>query len=272
MDGAYERPDRRRTRPCVGTSQPSRSAVARRATRRRPGSCSRGSTRSSTPCASAPTSSWWSPRTSPRLARAARASSRPTSPSRRRTVERRPAGRGATWSPRAAVAGAGGRPPTRSTSGATTSWPAAGPVVVLERPRHLGNLGAVVRVAAAADAGGVLVVGDADPWHPTAVRAAAGLHLALARGSPATRLPDDTGTRPIVALDPDGDDLAGGACHGRRCCWSAPNAAGCRPTLLAARRHAGAAADARRRVEPQPRHRGRGRALRRRVPADAGRR
>lgn len=79
---------------------------------------------------------------------------------------------------------------------------AAGRIVVLESPRHLGNLGAVVRVAAAASAGGVLVVGDADPWHPTAVRAAAGLQFAL----PVARLDALPATsRPIVALDADGD-------------------------------------------------------------------
>lgn len=54
-----------------------------------------------------------------------------------------------------------------------------GPVVLLEQPRHLGNLGAVVRVAAAAGGAGVLTTGEADPWHPIAVRAAAGLHLAI---------------------------------------------------------------------------------------------
>lgn len=54
-----------------------------------------------------------------------------------------------------------------------------GVVVLLEQPRHLGNLGAVVRVAAAAGGAGVLTTGDADPWHPMAVRAAAGLHFAI---------------------------------------------------------------------------------------------
>ena len=81
---------------------------------------------------------------------------------------------------------------------------AAGRVLVLEAPRHLGNLGAAVRVAAAADAGGVLVLGDADPWHPTAVRAAAGLQFALpvARSAalPATE-------RPVVGLDAGGRSL-----------------------------------------------------------------
>jgi RNA methyltransferase, TrmH family len=85
---------------------------------------------------------------------------------------------------------------------------APGRVVVLVDPRHLGNLGAVVRVAAAAGAGGVLVVGAGDPWHPTAVRGAAGLQFAL----PVARtdeLPPVTG-RPLVALDAGGAPLAAG--------------------------------------------------------------
>ena len=84
---------------------------------------------------------------------------------------------------------------------------AAGRIVVLEQPRHLGNVGAVVRVAAAAAAGGVLVVGSSDPWHPTAVRGAAGLQFAL----PVTRadhLPRID--RPLVALDGGGAPLGPG--------------------------------------------------------------
>ncbi|MFW5833054.1 MAG: rRNA methyltransferase, partial [Pseudomonadota bacterium] len=37
--------------------------------------------------------------------------------------------------------------------------PSARPVVLLEQPRHLGNVGAAVRVAAAADAAGLVVLG-----------------------------------------------------------------------------------------------------------------
>jgi RNA methyltransferase, TrmH family len=85
---------------------------------------------------------------------------------------------------------------------------APGRVVVLEDPRHLGNLGAVVRVAAAAGAGGVLVVGSADPWHPTAVRGGAGLQFALPVARTAT-LP--TVSRPLVALTADGQPLTPGA-------------------------------------------------------------
>ncbi|MCW3015827.1 MAG: hypothetical protein JWO02_2919, partial [Solirubrobacterales bacterium] len=53
------------------------------------------------------------------------------------------------------------------------------PLVLLEEPRHLGNLGACVRVAAGAGAAGVLSTGAQDPWHPDALRGSAGLHFAL---------------------------------------------------------------------------------------------
>lgn len=84
-----------------------------------------------------------------------------------------------------------------------------GPVVLLERPRRLDNVGACVRVAAAADAAGVLCIGSADPWHPDALRGAAGLHFAL----PVARIdhPPPTCGRPLIAVDPDGDPLTGDA-------------------------------------------------------------
>jgi TrmH family RNA methyltransferase len=80
-------------------------------------------------------------------------------------------------------------------------------VVLLEDPRDLGNIGACVRVAAAADAAAVLSTGSHDPWHPDALRGAAGLHFAL----PVARL-DDLGllaqrNRTLLALDPDGEEL-----------------------------------------------------------------
>lgn len=81
----------------------------------------------------------------------------------------------------------------------------ARPVVLLEEPRHFGNLGAVVRTAAAAGAAGVLTTGTADPWHPTALRGSAGLHFAL----PVARIEALPSTaRPIVALDPEGEPFA----------------------------------------------------------------
>ncbi|GBD42749.1 23S rRNA (adenosine(1067)-2'-O)-methyltransferase [bacterium HR40] len=96
------------------------------------------------------------------------------------------------------------RPPPR--------WPdlaaAELPAVLLDRPAHAGNLGAVIRVAAAAGAPAVLVTGDWDPWHPRVVRTAAGLHFAL----PVLRLsaPLDPAV-PVVAFDPAGEPFDPGS-------------------------------------------------------------
>lgn len=79
----------------------------------------------------------------------------------------------------------------------------AAPAVLLDNPRHLGNLGAVVRVAAGFGARAVLTTGTVDPWHPTVVRAAAGLHYAVDVRR-VTDLPDR-----VIAFDPEGDDLRG---------------------------------------------------------------
>jgi TrmH family RNA methyltransferase len=82
------------------------------------------------------------------------------------------------------------------------------PIVLLEDPRHHGNLGAVVRVAAGADAAAVLTTGDQDPWDPVAIRGSGGLHFAL----PVARLVTEIGAldragRPLFAIDPEGDDV-----------------------------------------------------------------
>lgn len=85
-------------------------------------------------------------------------------------------------------------------------------LLVLEEPRHAGNTGAVVRVAAAAELAGVVVVGTLDPWAPGVVRAAAGLHFAV----DVVHVPDLTALdtllegsgRPLVALDPAGTPIA----------------------------------------------------------------
>jgi TrmH family RNA methyltransferase len=79
-----------------------------------------------------------------------------------------------------------------------------GRVVLLDDPRHLGNVGAVVRVAAAAWAAGVVTTGGRDPWDPAALRGSAGLHFALPVGRGG---PDDLAGRPLVALDPAGEPL-----------------------------------------------------------------
>ncbi|HYV15496.1 MAG TPA: TrmH family RNA methyltransferase [Conexibacter sp.] len=81
---------------------------------------------------------------------------------------------------------------------------AGAPIVLLEDPRDLGNVGAVVRVAAAADAAAVLVSGALDPWDPAALRGSAGLHYAL----PVARAEAfESAGRPLLALDPDGGPL-----------------------------------------------------------------
>jgi RNA methyltransferase, TrmH family len=93
--------------------------------------------------------------------------------------------------------------------------PRAAPIVLLEGPRDLGNLGAGVRVAAAAEAAGVLASGVHDPWDPTALRGSAGLHYAL----PVAHLGEErlewlsaaagraAYERPLVAVDPEGEPL-----------------------------------------------------------------
>ena len=89
------------------------------------------------------------------------------------------------------------------------------PIVLLERPRDLGNIGACVRVAAAADVAGVLSTGVHDPWDPSALRGSAGLHFALPVAHLAeepleqlTGAPEGRGhDRPLVAVDPDGEPL-----------------------------------------------------------------
>ena len=53
------------------------------------------------------------------------------------------------------------------------------PAILLDDPRNTKNLGAVVRVGAAAGASGILVNGQVDLFDPMAVRGAAGLQWAL---------------------------------------------------------------------------------------------
>ena len=108
--------------------------------------------------------------------------------------------------PRAQVVAVARRPRQRDPDSVLAD-PGPAPVVLLEDPRHLGNLGACVRVAAAAGAAAVLVTGRLDPWHGDALRGSAGLHFALpVHGIRTAR----TGDRPLVALDPGGEPLGPG--------------------------------------------------------------
>lgn len=86
--------------------------------------------------------------------------------------------------------------------------PAAGrPVVVLDNPRNPFNIGAAVRVAAAAGAAGLLCLGPQDPWHPAAVVSGVGLQFALPVGR-ADTLPH--GGRPLLIIDPAGEPMPWG--------------------------------------------------------------
>jgi TrmH family RNA methyltransferase len=82
--------------------------------------------------------------------------------------------------------------------------PRPAPVVLLEDPRTMGNMGACVRVAAAADAAAVLTIGANDPWHPDALRGAAGLHFALPVAAVERPPPSE---RPLLAIDPEGEEM-----------------------------------------------------------------
>jgi TrmH family RNA methyltransferase len=106
--------------------------------------------------------------------------------------------------PRAQVVAVARRPAQLDPDGIVAQAGPA-PVILLEEPRHLGNLGACVRVAAAAGAAGVITTGVQDPWHPDALRGSAGLHFALpVARSRVIR----TGDRPLIALDPAGEPLS----------------------------------------------------------------
>jgi TrmH family RNA methyltransferase len=104
--------------------------------------------------------------------------------------------------PRTGVVAIARRPAVDPAAAVADERPA--PLVLLEDPRTMGNMGACVRVAAAADAAGVLTTGANDPWHPDALRGAAGLHFALPVAA-VEELP--VSDRPLVAIDPGGGEL-----------------------------------------------------------------
>ncbi|MFF4328021.1 TrmH family RNA methyltransferase [Streptomyces sp. NPDC001591] len=96
------------------------------------------------------------------------------------------------------------RPGREAGRAALARMPRPAPVVVLDNPRNLGNVGAVVRLAAGFGATGVVTRGDLDPWHPNVVRAGAGLHYATT----VDRLElEELPPGPLYALDPEGEDI-----------------------------------------------------------------
>jgi len=107
--------------------------------------------------------------------------------------------------PHTGVAAIARRP--RVDVGAALADPAPAPVVLLEDPRNMGNIGACIRVAAAAGVAAVIARGENDPWHPDAVRGAAGLQFALPVAKVEALPPSE---RPLLAIDPEGEELVPG--------------------------------------------------------------
>ncbi|MFC5890663.1 TrmH family RNA methyltransferase [Kitasatospora sp. CM 4170] len=96
------------------------------------------------------------------------------------------------------------RPTAAANLAALARRPRTAPVVLLENPRNLGNVGAVIRLAAGFGATGVVTTGALDPWHPTVVRGSAGLHFATAVER--LELPE-LPAGPLYVLDPEGADI-----------------------------------------------------------------
>ncbi|HTU78246.1 MAG TPA: TrmH family RNA methyltransferase [Solirubrobacteraceae bacterium] len=116
---------------------------------------------------------------------------------------------------------------------AVLAEPDPAPLIVLEDPRDLGNMGACVRVAAAAGAAAVLSSGSHDPWHPDVLRGAAGLHYALPVARLASVQPLRESGRPLLALDPEGEPLEPSALPARVVLAFGSERAGLSPRLLA---------------------------------------
>ena len=110
------------------------------------------------------------------------------------------------------------------------------PVVLLENPRSPFNIGAAVRVAAAAGAAGLLVTGQQDPWHPAAIVSAAGLQFALPVGRAdgiygvVAEVDDE---RQVVAVDPQGEPMPWGDVPGGALLSFGTERHGASPELLA---------------------------------------
>lgn len=81
-----------------------------------------------------------------------------------------------------------------------------GKIIVLDDPRDHQNVGAVIRASAAANAGGVLISGELDPWKPSVLRGSAGLHFALPVIQVSVQEIINLG-RPIICFDERGTDM-----------------------------------------------------------------
>ncbi|PID52640.1 MAG: rRNA methyltransferase [Candidatus Moraniibacteriota bacterium] len=81
-----------------------------------------------------------------------------------------------------------------------------GPIVFVENPHDINNVGAVIRVAAAFGAGAVCMTGEVNPWHVVAVRAAAGLQWAVPVVQ-VSSIDDVSAGRTVYACDADGHNM-----------------------------------------------------------------
>ncbi|WP_376792380.1 TrmH family RNA methyltransferase [Thermoflexus sp.] len=82
-------------------------------------------------------------------------------------------------------------------------------LILLDRVQEPGNVGAVLRSAAAAGAEGAIIPpGTADPWHPKAVRAAAGAHFVLpVRIASWAEIPSLLGSTTVWLATPGGEHV-----------------------------------------------------------------
>ena len=112
--------------------------------------------------------------------------------------------------------------------------PSNAPVVLLENPRNLLNIGASVRVAAAAGAVGLVTTGPQDPWHPAALIAGAGLQFAI----PVARMAEiPICDRGIVVIDPAGEPLGQGSIPAHAILAFGSERGGLSPELIASAEH-----------------------------------
>ena len=133
------------------------------------------------------------------------------------------------------------------------------PLVLLEEPRTMGNMGACVRVAAAADAAGVLTTGEQRPLAPG--RPARGRRAPLRAAGRGGRGDPARATGPLIAIDPGGEDLRPGAIPPRAILAFGTERHGLSDALLERADARARDPDAGGGLQPQPRHLGRRRAF-----------
>jgi TrmH family RNA methyltransferase len=95
--------------------------------------------------------------------------------------------------------------PLDSSGNLLLSYNRTSPLVLLEDPKNQGNLGACIRTSAGLGASGLIVVGEADPWHPRIVQAASGLQFGLPIGKISSLEPY---AGHLYVCDPEGEDLS----------------------------------------------------------------